>query len=114
LFNHDKGANAENTPLCAFIESSDFDLGEGDDLFFIRRVIPDFTLDGSINIKFKTRKYSHSSQVSEVIGTITKTTEKVDARVRGRHASLRIENLAVGDTWIYGATRIEIQPDGKR
>ena len=39
LFNHDKGADAESTPLCAFIESSDFDLGEGDEMFFIRKVI---------------------------------------------------------------------------
>jgi hypothetical protein len=114
LFNHDKGTNAESTPLCAFIESSDFDLGEGDEMFFIRRVIPDFTMDGSVDMKFKTRRYSQSSQVSEVVGTVTPTTEKIDARVRGRHASLRIENLAAGDTWIYGATRVDLKSDGRR
>ena len=67
-----------------------------------------------MDVKFKTRRYSQSSQVSEVLGTVTATTETIDARVRGRHASLRIENLAAGDTWIYGATRVDIKADGRR
>ena len=114
LFNHDKGSNAEGNPLCAFIESSDFDLGEGDSLFFVRRVIPDFVLEGSVTIKLKTRLYAQSTQVSEVVGTVTSGTEKIDARVRGRHAAIRVENLAAGDSWKYGATRVDIRPDGRR
>jgi hypothetical protein len=115
MFNHEKGTDAESRALSAFIESSDFDLGEGDRLLFINRLIPDFTIGGgSVDLTFKTRHFAQSDQVSEVVGTVTLTTERVDTRIRGRQASLRVENDNVGDTWKYGATRIDMRPDGRR
>lgn len=115
MFNHEKGTDAETRALSAFIESSDFDLGEGDRLLFINRLIPDFIIDGgSVDLTFKTRRFAQSDQVSEVVGTVTAATERVDTRVRGRQASLRVENDNAGDAWKYGATRIDMRPDGRR
>ena len=95
--------------------TADFDLGDGDSILFVSRVIPDFTINsGSVDITLKTRKFAQSSQVSEVVGNVTATTENINTRVRGRQASLRIENSNLNDSWEYGATRIDMRPDGRR
>lgn len=115
IYEHEKGTDADELPLPAYVESSDFDLGEGDRILFVSRVIPDFTINsGSVDITLKTRNFAQSSQVSEVVGTVTATTENINTRVRGRQASLRIENSDLSDSWEYGATRIDMRPDGRR
>ena len=115
IYEHEKGTDADDLPLPAYVESSDFDLGEGDSILFVSRVIPDFTINsGSVDITLKTRKFAQSSQVSEVVGNVTATTENINTRVRGRQASLRIENSNLNDSWEYGATRIDMRPDGRR
>jgi hypothetical protein len=115
IYEHEKGINADDLPLPAYVESSDFDLGEGDRILFVSRVIPDFTINsGSVDITLKTRRFAQSSQVSEVVGNVTATTENINTRVRGRQASLRIENSNLNDSWEYGATRIDMRPDGRR
>ena len=115
LYEHEQGYDANGDPLVASIESADFDLGEGDQVMFVRRVIPDFTISGGdVNLTLRTRRYPLSSQVSETVGTITSSTTKVDTRIRGRQLALFIESNGVGDWWKYGATRIDQQPDGMR
>jgi len=56
LYQQEIGFDADGSPMTnVFIESSDFDIGEGDQFTFIRRIIPDFKFienenNGSINI----------------------------------------------------------------
>jgi hypothetical protein len=114
LYNHEKGTDADGYPLVARIESSDFDLGEGDSLMLISRVIPDFTITGSVDLTFRTRYYPLSDQVKETVGTVDNTTRKIDTRIRGRQMSLVIESDDVGDDWKYGSTRIDQRSDGRR
>jgi len=113
-YNHEKGYDADGQPLVSFIESADFDLSEGDSMMFISRVVPDFTITGSIDLKMRSRYYPLSSQVNEVVGTVTNSTTKIDTRIRGRQMALRIESDDTGDYWKYGATRIDQRTDGKR
>ena len=60
--------------------------------------------------------YPSDVQTGSPLGpfTITKTTDKVDTRARGRLLSLKIENDAAGETWRYGSFRMDAQPDGRR
>jgi len=115
LYSHEKGYDADSKALVAHIESSDFDIGEGDSMMFVSRIIPDFTISGgSVTLSLKTRAYSHSTQVTEAVGTVSSTTEKIDTRIRGRQASLRVKNTDAGDWWRYGAPRIDLRSDGRR
>jgi hypothetical protein len=115
IYRHENGYNADGQPLAAYIQSSEFDLGEGDSVMLIRRVVPDFTIDsGSVDVRFKTRYYPLATQYTESVGTVTPSTGKIDTRIRGRQMALRIESSAVDDWWKYGATRIDQQPDGLR
>lgn len=113
-YNHEFGYDADSEPMYSYIESADFDIGEGDSMMFIHRVVPDFLITGSVDLKFRSRYYPLSSQVNESVGTVTSSTSKINTRIRGRQLALVVESDAVGDYWKYGATRIDQRPDGRR
>ena len=109
-----------------FVESSDFDLDDGDRFTMIKSVIPDIKFledqnGGSINIVTKVRNFPGESSTTEDTAVVTSSTTKKDMRARGRQAIIRVEsdddqsglgNVSIG--WRLGSTRYDIQPDGKR
>ncbi len=115
VYEHENGVDDDTSAMTSYIESSDFDIGEGDQLMLVSKVIPDFSqLTGTVDITFKSRRYSQSAQISGLAHTITPTTEKISTRFRGRQLAVRIESNALGDDWRYGVPRINLQPDGER
>ena len=128
LFDHELGNDDDGNPMTnVFIESSDFDLGEGDEFQFVSRIIPDVTFNGTgstgasgqkVNLILKKRNFPGEDLSVGATGSCTSTTTKIDTRVRGRQAVLRVQSddteTATGMGFKLGATRIETQPDGKR
>jgi hypothetical protein len=114
LYYHEKGYDADGAPLVAYIQSGDFDIAEGDSLMHIHRVIPDFSVDGSVDLTMQTKYYPLDSETREVIGTVTPTTQKINTRIRARNMALRIESKDAGDWWKYGSTKIDQRTDGRR
>jgi hypothetical protein len=127
LFSHETGNDDDGSPMSnVFIESADFDIGEGEQFQFIRRMIPDvkFNGDGSnqtLNVVLKTRNYPGDSLTSDQTTSFTATTTKIDMRARARQAALRFESDDDADTgdrlgvgFVIGATRLDLQPNGRR
>ena len=114
LFEHEKGTDADGAPLVAYVESADFDIGEGDSMMFVHRVIPDLTMTGTVDLTFRSRYYSLSEQVNQTVGTVTPSTTKIDTRIRGRQLALMVKSSNLGDDWRYGSTRIDQRTDGRR
>ena len=127
LYQQETGFDDDGSPMTnVFIESSDFDIGEGDQFTLIRRIIPDFKFienqnNGSINIVVKTRNFPGDSLTTNSTNEISETTQQAYVRGRARQMVLRFEsnddaanngNLGIG--WRLGATRIDIKPDGRR
>ena len=127
LYQQEIGFNDDGSPMTnVFIESSDFDIGDGEQFTFIRRIIPDFKFlqnnnAGNINIVVKTRNFPGDSLTTNSTNAITETTTQAYVRGRARQMVLRFEsdddatgngNLDIG--WRLGATRIDTRPDGKR
>ena len=128
LYNHETGNDADGAAMDnVFIESSDFDLADGEDFQSIRRIIPDikFTGDGgtgqTVNVVVKTRNFPAESLSTATTATCTSSTSKIDTRIRARQAVLRVEsdddntsgnNLGVG--FRVGVTRMDVQPNGRR
>ena len=127
LYQHEIGYDDDGTAMTnVFVESSDFDLDDGDRFTSISSVIPDIrflqdTNDGSVNIVTKTRNYPGQSLTTRATSEITSSTTKANIRARGRQAVLRVEsnddqsgagNLSLG--WRLGATRIDVKTDGRR
>ena len=128
LYNHETGNDADGSPMDnVYIESSDFDLGDGTLFQQIRRIIPDVKFTGSggsdqtINFIIKTRNFPADSLATAATNTCTSSTTKIDTRVRARQAALRVESDDDGTTAVrsgvgfrVGATRMDLQPSGKR
>ena len=127
LYQHEFGYNDDGSPMTnVFIESSDFDIGDGESYAFVSKIIPDLNFlnnsdAGKINIVLKTRDYPGDSLVTKTTSAVGSTTQKADVRTRSRQVVLRFEsdddassngNDDVG--WRLGTTRLEIRPDGKR
>ena len=60
LYSHEIGYNADGDPMDnVYVQSADFDIGEGEEFQFIKRFIPDIKFQGSgsdqtINVQIKT------------------------------------------------------------
>lgn len=128
----DDGSTEPPSAINAYIESSDFDIGNGDKFAFIRRLIPDINFNGSTNdpnfspavsITLAQRNYPGSGYTTPLVSTSTKSaTVSVTEyspqvfwiRMRGRQTNFRISSNVRGVQWQLGVPRIEIQMDGKR
>ena len=117
IFNNepDDTYTGDGQALSSFIESASFDLGEGKDMMFIDRVIPDYSFGPgeTINLELKFRDYPNSTERVKGPFTISQNTNKVDMRVRGRQASIRV-SASNGSFWRWGSVRLAAQPDGER
>jgi hypothetical protein len=90
------------------------DIGDGEQVMFIDRALPDLTVSGTAHITFKSRKDALSSFTSKGPFNIDSSTSKINPRVRGRQLAIRVESDGVGDNWRLGNTRVDMQPDGER
>ena len=128
LYNHETGNDDDGSPMDnVFIESSDFDLGEGEEFQSIRRIIPDIKFTGSggtdqtVNMVLKTRNFPAESLSTSSTNACTSSTSKIDTRLRARQAVLRIESddnnsegARLGVGFRVGATRMDVQTNGRR
>ena len=128
LYNQETGNDADGSPMDnVYIESSDFDLGDGTLFQQIRRIIPDVKFTGNggsdqtINFVIKTRNFPADSLTTVATNTCTTSTTKIDIRARARQAALRVESdddgssgVRLGVGFRIGATRMDLQPSGKR
>jgi hypothetical protein len=117
LYSQEFGQNADGLPIHSYIKSGYFDIGEGDNMMYMKRFIPDFKNQvGDLTVKLLLRPYPQGSAIPSSLDpyVITPTTQKVDTRARGRQISIEIESDGLGDDWRFGTLRVDIQPDGFR
>ena len=128
--------NETGTPVAidAYVQSSDFDIGDGHNFGFVWRLIPDVTFDGStsaapaVNFTVRPRQnpganYGDSdnpavtskvSYASTTTYNVQQFTQQVYVRIRGRQMAFRIESYDLGVQWQLGAPRIDVRADGRR
>ena len=120
LFNNEPNGlyTADGVAISSFIESADFDMQDGNEIMFLSRVIPDFTInDGSLTFSIKTKDFPESGTSREKPvppHTVTEDTTKIDLRARGRQGRVRVSCNSTGTSWRWGSIRLAIQPDGRR
>jgi hypothetical protein len=110
---------ANGQPMNAFIESAVMDIADGDDIMFIDRMLPDFSLMGTqaqVDTYIFIRTYPGQPYTMKGPFTITSATNKIDTRLRGRRAKfLFCTPTAKPDSyWELGNIEVNVQPDGKR
>jgi len=115
--NNEVDSTGTKTAIPAFIQSGDFNLGEGEVFISMRRFVPDFKLlTGDAQITINLRDYPADGAASSPLGpfTINSSTDKIDTRARSRFASLKIANTSTDQNWRFGTFRADVQPDGMR
>ena len=119
LYNQETGSNDDGSAMTAYIESADFDAGDGDQFMFIKRLIPDVSFIGTetnpeLTYSIKTRDYPLGSLNIATTATVTSNTGVAYVRARARQMRLRIESIDADNTWRLGDTRFDIKEDGRR
>jgi len=124
----DDGTTVPESAISAYIESSQIDIGEGEQFAFIRRIIPDVTFENSTaaspSVVFTTqvRNFPGGNYLHSDAATTTRTattpveqfTEQVHLRLRGRSFAMKISSDASQVQWRLGSPRLDIRPDGRR
>ena len=128
--------NETSTPVAidAYVQSSDFDIGDGHNFGFVWRLIPDLTFDGSSaaapTAYFTVRPRqnpganygtsnnpsveSTQSYATTTTYNVQQFTQQVFVRIRGRQMAFKISSSDLGTQWQLGAPRIDVRPDGRR
>jgi hypothetical protein len=121
-------------PINAYVQSSDFDIGDGHNFGFVWRILPDINFNGSsvdnpfVTMQVKPRRnagapYGASDNPTVTSGddfttapvfNIQEFTGQVYTRLRGRQLAFRIESNSLGVQWQLGSPRIDIRNDGRR
>lgn len=135
--NDDVEVTGQVLPIDAYIQSSDFDIGDGHNFGFVWRIIPDITFDGSTtaapdtpSVTFTVRPrqnpganygsaaaptvQSAQSYANQKAYTVQEFTEIVYTRIRGRQMAFKISSNTLGTQWQLGVPRIDLRPDGRR
>jgi hypothetical protein len=124
----DDGSTNPASAINAYIESSQFDLGDGNNFSFVSRVIPDVTFRNStaaspsVTFTMKARNFPGGAYLQEDDNAVSKTasvpveqfTNQVYVRLRGRSMALRVESSNTGVGWRLGSPRMDVRQDGRR
>ena len=119
VYIHESGDDDDGSPMTAYIESGDFDLGDGEQFMFLSRLIPDISItssdaEASVDYVLKTRNFPGDTLTTNSTNAVSSTTQQNFLRGRSRQAALRIESNTTDITWTLGDLRLEMRPDGRR
>jgi hypothetical protein len=127
LYTHESGIDAAGAPMESFIQSSDFDVGDGEQFILTRRMIPDINFNQStanapeVTMTIRPRNWpgsrfqgdpSDSQRVIE--SSVGQYTDQVFIRARARQMALKISSEDLGVQWQLGNPRLDSRLDGKR
>jgi len=127
LYNHENGVDDDGAPLISYIQSSDFDLDDGDQFMLTRRILPDVGFEGStadspeVTLQIRPRNFPGSTFSADAADTqrVIETsvgvyTDQVFVRARARQMALKVRSQNLGVQWQLGAPRLDARPDGRR
>jgi hypothetical protein len=137
IVEHENGVNdgvsSPATAIAASITSSQFDIGDGHNMAFVYRMLPDLTFSGSTEgttpavtmylqglnnsgsgiTQSGNAGVTHTGPVPAAIN-VDEFTGQIYIRIRGRQMQMKITSNQIGTQWQLGAPRIDIRPDGRR
>lgn len=138
LIYHENGVDDATTnpptAINAYIQSADFDIGDGYQYSFAWRMIPDVKFEGStiaaptVTFDMLPRENPGSNYGTAQGGNVVSAnnysvtrqylvqqfTQQVNIRVRGRQMAFKVGSDGTGVQWQLGVPRLDLRPDGRR
>jgi hypothetical protein len=130
----DDGTTVPPSAITSYIQSSDFDIGDGYNFGFVWRIIPDVSFNGSTNsapqVTFTMLPrqnpgsnygstdlapvVSGQSYVNQSTYDVQQFTQYAFCRLRGRQMAFVVYSNTTGVQWQLGTPRLDVRPDGRR
>ena len=130
----DDGSTNPPSAIESYIQSADFDIGDGHNYGFAWRMIPDITFDGSyannpaVTFTLRPRQNPGANYSTANTPTVTSTqdytgqrnytvqqfTQIVYTRIRGRQMAFKVSSDGLGVNWQLGVPSLDVRPDGRR
>jgi hypothetical protein len=128
IYNHEEGVDDDLLPMSSYIQSSDFDIVDGEQFLLIKRIIPDIEFEGSdlgenpnpaitmtmMPRNFPGAAYSTSPSKSVIETQVNQYTNQIYLRARARQMGFMISSADIGVQWQLGSPRLDGRPDGRR
>lgn len=132
LYSHedgfDDGSSNPPTAISAYVESSIFDIGDGEQFMFIDKMIPDLSFENTTSASptavftLTVGNYPYGAYSATTAGSFVQSqsspvvlaTEQIFYRLRGRQMTLKVSSTGANMTWRLGTPRLNIRPDGRR
>jgi hypothetical protein len=127
LYDHEQGLDDDDAPMESYIQSSDFDIEDGDQFMLTRRILPDIQFSGStanepqVTLQIRPRNFpgrpsSPDAEDSQPVieSSVGQYTDQVFVRARARQMALKVQSDQLGVNWQLGAPRLDARADGRR
>lgn len=120
MYRHEIGVNdtdetGDPLPMGSFIETYDLDIEDGDSLFLVNQMVPDFkVLEGATFLRVSGRPYPQDPRIEKGDYIVMESTPRVDLRFKCRQIAYRVSSIFVGDKWRMGTWRAQARPHGRR
>ena len=127
LYEHEIGVNDDTLPMDSFIQSADFDLGDGEQFMLTRRILPDVNFTNStaaqpeVTMTIRPKRFSGTPYTNDATDSQRVIETSVDAytgqvfvRARGRQMAFKVSSDDLGVQWQLGSVRLDVRQDGKR
>ena len=123
-FGLDDGSQTPAVAINAFVQSSDFDIGDGQQFMLINRILPDLNFGQSSPPRQRSLQWALETLVGSVAGQgtasgdVTRTSvvsgdelyNQLHMRLRGRQMNLKVESDTTGvKKWRLGAPRLRYE-----
>jgi hypothetical protein len=108
VYEHEVGYNYDSQTI--FAESGPIELGAGDRVMTLTRLIPDENTAGDVRARFSTKFYPNSTEYNYGPYTLSSPTS---VRITGRQVAVKIEGVMPTD-WRVGIIRFDGKPGSPR
>lgn len=120
LYQHEIGNSANGAPLPASFTTGYFAVQDGDQMTFLDQIWPDMKWgqysdpqSATVYVTINSVNYPGDTPISYGPYAMTKQTQYISTRVRGRLFSITVESTDANSFWRLGNIRYRVAPDGK-
>jgi len=125
LYDHEASNDADGAAMDSYIQSADFDIGDGEKFMMSRRILPDIKFTGSTAstpeayVTVAPRRFPGASPQVEpnlpvIESAVDVFTDQVFIRARGRSMAFKVGSNTTGVQWQLGNPRLDAREDGRR
>lgn len=123
------GSSNPGAAIPAYVESSPFEIGNGETYMFVDQIIPDITFRASTGtsptatLSLIPRRFpganlgttvSGDVAQSSYVGIVEQFTELLNIRLRAHQATLKVSSDQADISWRLGVPRVRVRPDGRK